>query len=88
VLEAMACGTPVVTSNVTAMPEVAGNAALLVEPTSVEQIARAMKRIVRDVALRQQLRHKGLTRALEFSWERTTVKVRELLKSVGNVSVP
>jgi glycosyltransferase involved in cell wall biosynthesis len=79
VLEAMACGTPVVTSNVTAMPEVAGDAALLVDPTSVEQIAEAMKRIVSDSSLRQRLRDKGLKRSAQFSWQRTVAKVHELL---------
>jgi glycosyltransferase involved in cell wall biosynthesis len=82
VLEAMACGTPVVTANVTAMPEIAGDAALLVDPTSVEQIARAMEQIVNDTALRQQLRHRGLARASEFSWARTTARVHKLLASV------
>ena len=80
ILEAMGCGTPVVTANVTAMPEVAGGAALLVDPTSVEQIARAMGQIVSDTALRHQLRHKGLTRSAEFSWASTAARVRELIK--------
>lgn len=80
ILEAMGCGTPVVTANVTAMPEVAGGAALLVDPTSVEQIARAMGQIVSDTTLRQQLRHKGLTRSAEFSWASTAARVRELIK--------
>jgi glycosyltransferase involved in cell wall biosynthesis len=75
----MGCGTPVLTANVTAMPEVAGGAALLVDPTSVEQIARAMEQIVSDAALRQQLRDKGLTRSAEFSWPSTATRVRELL---------
>jgi len=79
ILEAMGCGTPVLTANVTAMPEVAGGAALLVDPTSVEQIARAMEQIVSDAALRQQLRDKGLTRSAEFSWPSTATRVRELL---------
>jgi glycosyltransferase involved in cell wall biosynthesis len=82
VLEAMACGTPVVTANVTAMPEVAGDAALLVDPTSVEQIARAMEQVVSDTGLRQQLQHKGLMRAAEFSWSRTASRVHELLAGV------
>ena len=80
ILEAMACGTPVVTANVTAMPEVAGDAALLVDPTSVEQIASAMERIVSDAALRQQLRRKGLMRSAEFSWANTAARVYELIK--------
>jgi glycosyltransferase involved in cell wall biosynthesis len=75
----MACGTPVVTSNVTAMPEVAGDAALLVDPTSVEQIAEAMKRIVSESSLRQILREKGLLRAAQFPWANTAAMVRELL---------
>jgi len=86
ILEAMGCGTPVVTANVTAMPEVAGGAALLVDPTSVEQIARAMEQIVSDTTLRQQLRHKGLTRAAEFSWASTAARVRELIN--GSVTQP
>lgn len=90
VLEAMACGTPVVTANVTAMPEVAGDAAMLVDPTSVEQIAKAMERIVSDTVLRRQLQDKGLVRAREFSWVRTAAKVRELLEDLsdGNLSGP
>jgi glycosyltransferase involved in cell wall biosynthesis len=79
VLEAMACGTPVVTANITAMPEVAGDAALLVDPTSVEQIAVAMEQIVSDELLRQQLRDKGLARAAQFSWPNTSAKAHELI---------
>jgi glycosyltransferase involved in cell wall biosynthesis len=86
VLEAMACGTPVVTANVTAMPEVAGGAALLVDPTSVEQISRAMEQIVSDTTLRQQLRRKGLTRSAEFSWARTVAKVKQSFR--GNATQP
>ena len=86
ILEAMACGTPVVTANVTAMPEVAGGAALLVDPTSVEQIASAMEQIVSDISLRQRLRNKGLARAEEFSWASTAARVRELL--AGNPMQP
>jgi O-antigen biosynthesis alpha-1,2-mannosyltransferase len=80
ILEAMACGTPVVTSNVTAMPEVAGDAALQVDPTSVEEISEAIKRIVSDTSLRRQLREKGLARTAQFSWPSTAVRVREVLK--------
>jgi glycosyltransferase involved in cell wall biosynthesis len=78
VLEAMACGTPVVTSNITAMPEVAGGAALLVDPTSVEEIADAMKQIASDHLLWRRLRKKGLARAAQFSWAYTAAKVHEL----------
>jgi glycosyltransferase involved in cell wall biosynthesis len=79
VLEAMACGTPVVTANITAMPEVAGDAALLVDPTSVEQIAEAIEQVVNDISLRQQLRQRGLARAAQFSWEHSAARVHKLL---------
>lgn len=72
IVEAMACGTPVVTSNITAMPETAGDAALLVEPRSVEQIAKAVHQVVSDRSLRLRLREKGIVRAAQFSWARTT----------------
>src|SRR5580700_3854238 len=79
ILEAMACGIPVVTSNTTAMPEVAGEAALLVDPNSVEQISMAMEKIVSDSSLREQLRDKGITRAARFSWASTVDRVHKLL---------
>jgi glycosyltransferase involved in cell wall biosynthesis len=86
-LEAMASGTPAVTSNTTALAEVAGDAALLVDPTSVEQIAAAMRQIVGDDSLRRVLREKGLARAAEFSWESTAARVRETLCAGGEVHV-
>jgi glycosyltransferase involved in cell wall biosynthesis len=79
IVEAMACGTPVLTSNITAMPETAGDAALLVDPRSVEQIARGTERIVSPSGLRQDLRTKGLKRAAQFRWARTTVRAREVI---------
>jgi glycosyltransferase involved in cell wall biosynthesis len=83
VLEAMACGTPAVTSNTTALREVAAHAALLVDPTSVEQIAAAMQRIMGDASLREELRSNGLTQATRYSWESTAAKVRQVLESVS-----
>jgi len=80
ILEAMACGTPVVTSNVTAMPEVAGDAALLVDPSSMEQISMAMEQIVTDTSLRRRLREKGPSRAARFSWGTTISTVRRCLE--------
>lgn len=79
-LEAMACGVPVVTANTTALPEVAAGAALLVDPTSVEQIATAMQRVASDTLLRRQLREKGLVRAAQFSWDVTANRVHELIR--------
>jgi glycosyltransferase involved in cell wall biosynthesis len=69
VLEAMASGCPVVTSNCSSMPEVAGGAALLVDPTSEESIAEALARIWEDDALRRELIDKGRCRASSFTWE-------------------
>jgi glycosyltransferase involved in cell wall biosynthesis len=82
VLEAMACGTPVITSNSTALPEVAGDAALLVDPTSVDQIAEAIRRVLSDSLLKQCLRSKGLMRAKQFSWASTVADVQDVLTTV------
>lgn len=70
VLEAMSVGTPVITSFGTSTEEVAGGAAMLVDPYSVDEIGRAMAKISGDGALREQLRIRGLERARGFSWER------------------
>lgn len=70
VLEAMARGVPVVTSSVSALPEVAGDAALLVDPRSVEEIAGAIVRVLTDQTLRQRLVAAGRRRPAEFGWER------------------
>ena len=68
VLDAMARGVPVLTSNVSAMPEVAGGAALLIDPADVTSIAEGLRRLTADAALREQLTRAGLARANEFSW--------------------
>jgi alpha-1,3-rhamnosyl/mannosyltransferase len=71
VLEAMACGTPVICSHTSSLPEVAGDAALLVNPLDVEELTMAIRRALEDEKLRQQMHEKGLARAATFSWERT-----------------
>jgi glycosyltransferase involved in cell wall biosynthesis len=81
VLEAMACGTPVVTSCVTALPEVAGDAAITVDPYSVGEIADALTLIVRDGSLRAALRERGQARARAFSWEACAEKTWQVLSS-------
>jgi glycosyltransferase involved in cell wall biosynthesis len=80
IVEAMACGTPVLTSSTTAMPEVAGDSAILVDPFDVGAIRDGMKRLVSDTTLRQQLRHGGLLRAKDFSSDATGTKVRNALR--------
>jgi glycosyltransferase involved in cell wall biosynthesis len=82
VLEAMACGCPVITSNTTALPELTGGAALLVNPRSVEEIADAIERLVTDSALRDRMRKKGLAHARLFTWEKSA---REHLKVFDSV---
>ena len=74
VLEAMACGVPVVTSNVTSIPEVAGDAAVLVDPLDVAALTGAIGRVLSDEALRRALREKGPRRAAHFSWKQTALQ--------------
>ena len=82
VLEAMACGTPVITSNLSSMPEVAGDAALLVNPHDTKDITQAMTAILKDDRLRADLRDRGLRQVQNFSWERTAAETQSLLSSV------
>ncbi len=74
VLEAMACGTPVVTSNQSSLPEVSGNAALLCDPTSYESLAEAIERVLMDESLASGMRHKGVKWAANFTWHNTAQK--------------
>ena len=83
--EAMACGTPVLTSNTTALPEISGDAALLVDPRCVDEIAAAMERIIHDDSLRQRLRERGLARAAHFTWDRTATLVRNTIEMTAAV---
>ncbi|NPA60466.1 MAG: glycosyltransferase family 4 protein, partial [Epsilonproteobacteria bacterium] len=71
VLEAMACGTPVVTSNLSSLPEVGGDAVLYCDPCSVEDIRQKIEQVLSDASLQEQMREKGLARAKEFSWEKS-----------------
>ncbi|WP_245788784.1 glycosyltransferase family 4 protein [Spirulina major] len=79
VLEAMACGTPVITSNVSALPEVTGDAAILIDPYNVPELTAAMGAIATDLNLRDNLIQLGLLRASEFSWARTGQQTAEVL---------
>lgn len=78
VLEAMACATPVVTSTISSMPEVAGEAALLVDPYDVEAIATAIDRLLSDSALRDSLIRQGIEQAARFTWDRTARQLRQI----------
>jgi glycosyltransferase involved in cell wall biosynthesis len=82
VLEAMACGVPVVTSNVSSLPEVAGDAALLVDPYDVEELAETVEGLIESKETRADLRNKGLAQAARFSWERTAGETMRVYKTV------
>ncbi len=81
-LEAMACGTPVVSSNVASLPEIAGDAALLTDPLDIEGMASAMLQVVDNKRLRSEMIARGLHRAAQFSWEKAA---RETIKVYANV---
>jgi glycosyltransferase involved in cell wall biosynthesis len=82
VLEAMACGTPVITSNRSSLPAVAGDAALLIDPTRPDDLAAAMSAIMSNGALHEELRWKGLARAKEFTWEAVAHKTMDVYRAV------
>src|SRR6202011_419329 len=81
-LEAMVHGTPVVTSNVSSLPEVVGNAAVLVNPENVFEIMRALHRVLMDQSLRKRMKERGYLQAAHFSWE---TSVRRILEAYGQV---
>jgi glycosyltransferase involved in cell wall biosynthesis len=82
-LEAMAAGTPVVTSNISSLPEVVGDAALLVDPMDAGAIADAMARILNDTDLRTALIARGRERVKAFSWQRSVRRIRDVYSEVG-----
>lgn len=82
-LEAMACGTPVISSNASSLPEVVGDAGILIEPRDVAGFANAMERVLHDAELRQDLSARGSRQASQFSWERAA---RETLALYARVS--
>jgi glycosyltransferase involved in cell wall biosynthesis len=87
-LEAMASGTPVVTSNVSSLPEVAGDAAIFVDPYDVSSIVDGMRRVLTEPALAESLRRKGLRRAREFSWERSVRRTLDVYRAVAGGAGP
>lgn len=82
VLEAMTLGTPVVTSNNSSLPEVAGDAALLINPNEPMQLAEAILKLISDSQLRQEFIDKGKERAKTFSWERTAIETLKAYRSI------
>ncbi|MBD2355804.1 glycosyltransferase family 4 protein [Tolypothrix sp. FACHB-123] len=82
ILEAMACGTPVITSKVSAMPEVAGDAGVLVDPTNAQEIAEAVYHLHNNPIDYQKLKDAGLARVKSFTWERTAEKIAEVYEEL------
>ena len=82
-LEAMACGAPVICSNAASLPEVVGDAGILVNPREVGEIVAAIVRVLSDAVLRDELRAKGVARASQFTWERTA---RETLRVYQDIN--
>jgi glycosyltransferase involved in cell wall biosynthesis len=83
VIEAMSCGTPVVCSNASSLPEVAGDAALLVDPLDVTALAAALARVAADEGLRRALSERGFRQASRFSWRQCAHQVLKVLEEVG-----
>jgi glycosyltransferase involved in cell wall biosynthesis len=82
-LEAMAHGTPVVTSNATSLPEVVGNAAVLVNPENVFEIMRALHRVLMDQSLRDRMKERGYKQVTKFSWENSVQRVLDVYRQVA-----
>jgi len=85
ILEAMACGCPVITSNISSMPEVAGDAAILIDPYSTEQLAYEMERVISSESLRKELKEKGLEHCKKFSWDKTAEMTEEVYKIATDI---
>lgn len=83
VLEAMACGVPVLASRGSALPEVVGDAGLLVDPLDAESIAEGLQQMLDDAALRETLRERGLDRARQFSWDRAAALTAQVLRDAA-----
>ena len=82
VLEAMACGTPVVTSNISSLPEVAGEAGLLVNPYDVEELTETLKRVIGDSGLREDLIQRGFEQAKRFTWAESAHHLRDIYRGM------
>jgi glycosyltransferase involved in cell wall biosynthesis len=83
-LEALACGTPVITSDASSLPEVVGEAGLMVEATDVEALAEAVRRVLEDDALREGMVAKGLEQARQFTWQKAAAKLLNLYEAMSS----
>ncbi|MCB0214387.1 MAG: glycosyltransferase family 4 protein [Anaerolineae bacterium] len=85
VLEAMACGTPVITSNVSSLPELAGSAALQPDPTDIEQLTKAIEHLCADVSTRRELTQRGFDQVKKFTWHNTATKTLQAYQHVAKM---
>ncbi|MBW9221790.1 glycosyltransferase family 4 protein [Methanothermococcus sp. SCGC AD-155-C09] len=85
-LEAMACGTPVITSNTSSLPEVVGNAGIIIDPYDVDRLSRAMYEVLSNDGLREELRKKGLKRAKLFNWRKTAEETLKVYREIYNIN--
>ncbi len=81
-LEAMACGTPVIASRATALPEVLGDSALLIDPYDIDELCRSLELLAEDTALRNELSLKGLERSFDFNWNKTALSTINAYKEI------
>lgn len=84
-LEAMACGTPVITSNSSSLPEVVGDAAIIIDPYDANKFAEEMYEVLTEDGLREEMIRKGLDRSKMFSWEKAARKTREIYEQVDEL---
>lgn len=82
IVEAMACGCPVICSNVSSMPEVAGDAARLIDPRNPDDLATAIEEVVESSVTQKDLAQRGLARAATFTWRRTALETRQVFQAV------
>lgn len=82
VIEAMACGIPTIASRTTSLGEIAGDCALLVDPTNIEDIANSISQLFYDVELRQRLSEKGLEHVKLYTWDKTVKKIEDAISAI------
>ena len=87
IIESMACGTPVITSNTSCMPEISGGAALLVEPTDTQEIMQAIVELSNNQQLRLELKRKGIVNSEKFCWKNAASQMQDIYRSVAQTQL-
>ncbi|HQQ45646.1 MAG TPA: glycosyltransferase family 1 protein, partial [Bacillota bacterium] len=82
-LEAMTCGTPTITANVTSIPEVVGDGAILTDPYNIDELTEKIYKAISDAEFREQLKEKALRRAYNFSWKKTAIETIKVYEEAG-----